>query len=36
VGSVRVPAIPLNKTLEATLLPNANKVAQALEELLAY
>ena len=36
VGSVRVPAIPLNKTLEATLLPNASKVAQALEELLAY
>ena len=36
VGSVRVPAIPLNKTLEATLLPNADKVAQALEELLAY
>ena len=36
VGSVRVPAIPLNKILEATLLPNADKVAQALEELLAY
>ncbi|MCI5055946.1 MAG: thiamine pyrophosphate-dependent enzyme [Flavobacteriales bacterium] len=36
VGSVETPAIPLNSTLEATLLPNARKVAQAMEELLNY
>lgn len=36
VGSVDTPAIPLNSTLEATLLPNAVKVKTALEGLLAY
>lgn len=36
VGSVDMPAIPLNSTLEATMIPNAMKVAAALEELLAY
>lgn len=36
VGSVDTPAIPLNSTLEATLLPNAEKVKTALENLLAY
>lgn len=36
VGSVRVPAIPLNKTLEAALLPNADKVADAIGALLKY
>jgi hypothetical protein len=33
---VRVPAVPLNKTLEATMLPNADKVRSALDALLAY
>ena len=36
VGSVDTPAIPLNSILEATLLPNAEKVAAALTSLLNY
>ncbi len=36
IGSENLPAIPLNATLEATMLPNASKVAKAIGELLAY
>jgi len=36
VGSVDTPAIPLNSILEASLLPNADKVKTALQELLNY
>lgn len=36
IGSECVPAIPLNSILETEMLPNAEKVAQKLEELLAY
>jgi 2-oxoisovalerate dehydrogenase E1 component len=36
VGSVDTPAIPLNSTLEAALLTNADKVKTALEDLLNY
>ncbi|MFY7990229.1 MAG: alpha-ketoacid dehydrogenase subunit alpha/beta [Fluviicola sp.] len=36
VGSVDTPAIPLNSILEAALLPNAEKVGAALEQLLGY
>ncbi len=36
IGSEEMPAIPLNSTLEATMLPNAEKVAIAMEELLEY
>lgn len=36
VGSIDTPAIPLNSTLEATLLPNAEKVREALMDLLDY
>lgn len=36
VGSVDTPAIPLNSTLEATLLPNADKVKEAIGKLLNY
>ncbi|TXB67377.1 tungsten formylmethanofuran dehydrogenase [Vicingus serpentipes] len=36
IGSVDTPAIPLNSTLEATLLPNADKVGEALKSLLKY
>ena len=36
VGSIDTPAIPLNSILEATLLPNAEKVKIALGELLRY
>ena len=36
IGSENLPAIPLNSTLEATMLPNAVKVAKAISELLNY
>lgn len=36
VGSVDTPAIPLNSTLEAALLTNAEKVKVSLQELLNY
>ena len=36
VGSVDTPAIPLNSVLEATLLPNAEKVSVAIGNLLRY
>lgn len=35
-GSVNTPAIPLNSTLEAALLPNGDKVAEQLAALLNY
>ncbi len=34
--SVDVPAIPLNATLEATMIPNAEKTGAMIAELLAY
>ena len=36
MGAEDTPAIPLNKTLEATYLPNADKVREALEALISY
>lgn len=36
VGSIETPAIPLNSELEAYVLPNAQKVRAALENLLLY
>lgn len=36
IGSADMPAIPLNSTLEATMIPNADKVGKMLGELLAY
>ncbi|MFN8278080.1 MAG: thiamine pyrophosphate-dependent enzyme [Chitinophagales bacterium] len=36
LGSVNTPAIPLNSTLEISMLPNATKVAEAIEDLLRY
>jgi len=36
VGSVDTPAIPLHSTLEAALLPNAEKVEVVIDELLRY
>ncbi len=36
IGSENMPAIPLNSTLEATMIPNAEKVQARLEELAAY
>ncbi len=36
LGSENLPAIPLNSTLEFTMIPNGNKVSARVEELLAY
>lgn len=36
LGSENLPAIPLNEMLETTMLPNADKVANAIAELLKY
>lgn len=36
VGAENLPAIPLNSTLEKTMLPNAEKVELAIRELLAF
>jgi 2-oxoisovalerate dehydrogenase E1 component len=36
IGSVDMPAIPLNSTLEAAMIPSAEKVGAVLGELLAY
>ncbi len=36
IGAKNVPAIPLNISLEAEILPNADKVLLKLEELLGY
>lgn len=36
MGAENLPAIPLNSTLEHTMLPNAEKVTQKIEELLSF
>ena len=36
MGASNLPAIPLNVKLEEAMLPNANKVAEKLGEVLAY
>ena len=36
LGSENLPAIPLNSTLERTMLPNSEKVENAITELLNY
>ncbi|MEI2709562.1 MAG: thiamine pyrophosphate-dependent enzyme [Chitinophagaceae bacterium] len=36
MGSLNVPAVPINLALEAAMLPTANKVANRLEKLLKY
>jgi 2-oxoisovalerate dehydrogenase E1 component len=36
IGAVDLPAIPLSSILEQAMLPNAEKVAAAIKELLAY
>jgi 2-oxoisovalerate dehydrogenase E1 component len=36
VGAENLPAIPLNSTLEKTMLPNAEKVEAAIKALLSY
>lgn len=36
IGSEDLPAIPLNSTLEETMIPNAEKVREALSQLMNY
>lgn len=36
IGSENLPAIPLNSTLEQTMIPNIDKVKKAMEDLLRY
>ena len=36
VGSENMPAVPLNSTLESTMIPNAAKVEKEISELLSY
>ncbi|WP_304039280.1 carboxylating nicotinate-nucleotide diphosphorylase, partial [Mesonia mobilis] len=36
IGSENMPAIPLNSTLEETMIPSTAKVKKKIEELLAY
>lgn len=36
IGSENMPAIPLNSTLEQTMIPSAEKVRQALQDMLDY
>jgi 2-oxoisovalerate dehydrogenase E1 component len=36
IGSENMPAIPLNSTLEQTMIPSTEKVRNKLEELLNY
>ncbi len=36
IGSENMPAIPLNSTLEFTMIPNVDKVREKMEELLEY
>ena len=36
IGSENMPAIPLNSTLEFTMIPNVDKVRAKMEELLRY
>jgi 2-oxoisovalerate dehydrogenase E1 component len=36
LGALNLPAVPMNVGLEAAMLPNASKVAEALGKLLSY
>ena len=36
IGAENIPAIPLNSTLEATMIPNASKVEKVMKEILDY
>ncbi len=36
IGSENLPAIPLNSTLEFTMIPNAEKVGKMIEKVLGY
>lgn len=36
IGSENMPAIPLNSTLEETMIPSTEKVKKKIEEIFAY
>ena len=36
IGSENMPAIPLNSTLEQTMIPSAEKVFEQMKKILAY
>jgi len=36
IGSENLPAIALNSTLEATMLPNSMKVSKKIKEIIDY
>ncbi|MES2622750.1 MAG: transketolase C-terminal domain-containing protein, partial [Bacteroidota bacterium] len=36
IGAINTPAIPLNENLEKAMLPNAEKVREAMDELLRW
>jgi 2-oxoisovalerate dehydrogenase E1 component len=36
LGAINTPAIPLNENLEKAMLPSAEKVRAAIEELLSF
>jgi 2-oxoisovalerate dehydrogenase E1 component len=36
IGAENLPAIPLNSTLEATMLPNEEKVSDKINEILGF
>ncbi len=36
IGAVNTPAVPLNENLEKAMLPNVDKVAKEIEEMLEY
>lgn len=36
LGSLNLPAVPMNEILEQAMLPNADKVCEAIKELLQY
>jgi 2-oxoisovalerate dehydrogenase E1 component len=36
IGALNLPAVPMNVILEQAMLPNADKVATAIGDLLAY
>jgi 2-oxoisovalerate dehydrogenase E1 component len=36
LGALNLPAVPMNMILEAAMLPNAGKVAEALSRLMSY
>ena len=36
IGAVDMPAVPLNSTLEAAMIPSAEKVSAVLGDLLAF